>query len=477
MSSWILREAALPRMVYTRPLGTSELGFYWDGEFAGTGDTLQHVLGELRSAEYRALLSNENLTKAWIGLKQRFPLLASTIDSQPDEGGASFVVDAEHLQCIRPGELNIQEVDSAQDVENFNDKLITGPRQLSAQLPTRAWILLRRDSWRHFHVITHIAHVITDGLSNAVILRELFNSICGVTVEHLRGLEDRLSLSVSMESLHPLGKISVARKRWRFAIASVIEARRSEKLLVRRRMSRQDMRLMHEQGGHTLPRSVTPNTVHTPARSRLELFAFPTDVSMCILANCRKSQITFGHAFPVLAQIAQANILHRLRRQNRVNDAEWEYRLSQPMHFEGPRSLRSYLQPEWYSVGGFDAVGVFCSNFTNTLPSMPSHGNSEPDSTLDHTRAMTKERFLYRSRLVKQDMTESGNHPLLFEFSMLFHQRRSLQSKEAAQTWRRLRNLESSPDNARQMTLVKEYPGNGEVIFANGGSSMGNVSQ
>lgn len=213
-----------------------------------------------------------------------------------------------------------------------------------------------------------------------------------------------------------------------------------------------------------------------PARSRLELFAFPADTSMRILTNCRKSQITFGHALPVLAQIAQARTLHRLRRQNKVNDVEWKHRVQQPMHFEGPRSLRSYLQPDWFSSGGFDGVGVLCSNFTNTLPFMPSRCIADTaDGVPSYAGLMTRERFLYRSKIVKEDIAKSCNHPLVYEISMLFHQRRSLESKEVALTWQGLRDLGWVSEAIGQTPPIAEYPGSGSTILANGGSSMGNV--
>lgn len=153
-------------------------------------------------------------------------------------------MDAEHLQYVRPGELNIEEVGSAQDVEDFNEALLTGTRQLSAQLPAKLWILLRRDSWRHFHVITHVAHMIADGLSNAILLREFFNLLCGASTDNVPSqLDDRLALSLPMEYLHPQPKMSIARRKWRLAIASVMATLRSEKLQVGRQTSRQDSRL------------------------------------------------------------------------------------------------------------------------------------------------------------------------------------------------------------------------------------------
>jgi hypothetical protein len=233
MSTWTVCKASLPRKIYLRPLGASELSFYWDSEFSGTTDTLQHAIGELQDVEHRALLSHENVTRAWIELKQRYPILASSVVLNDDGEGARFSMDVDDLQRARPGEVNFEEVCCAEDVEQFNEALVTGHRQLSAQQPARLWVLLRRDSWRHFHVVTHIAHMMADGLSNARILREIFNLLCGSSGEdYLSKVEERLALTQALEQLHPCPKSSPARKRWRFAIASVMAAIQTEKMQV-----------------------------------------------------------------------------------------------------------------------------------------------------------------------------------------------------------------------------------------------------
>lgn len=235
MHSWTFSErSSLRSRVYRRQLATSELGFHWDGTFAGTGDTLQHVVIELKDAnKYAHLSSIENVSRAWILLKQRFPLLACAVELLENEEEADFVLREEALYHARPGEITLKSFSSGQEVEVFNESIINGPRQLSSRLLSRIWILHRTDSPSHFHILTHVAHVITDGLSNAVILREFCNLLCAKDMpSHKLDLELRLSRIMPVEALHPKPNLSLPRRRWRQAIASVIYSLRHAEMKV-----------------------------------------------------------------------------------------------------------------------------------------------------------------------------------------------------------------------------------------------------
>jgi len=205
------------------------------------------------------------------------------------------------------------------------------------------------------------------------------------------------------------------------------------------------------------------------------MLSIPVEMSRRILASCKSANVTFGHAFPVISQVAHTRLLHRLRRQKKISDDEWAERLRQTMHFDGPLSLRGHLNPEWQRAGGWGELGPYCSSYRATLPFMPTINSRRSFSLPLYQELLSKERFLYRSRLIKRQMSADTKHPLHFEFNVDFHRRRAMDSKEKALLWQKMQRTNRisqlfgvSPPSA---TSEREE----DYIVANGGSSMGNL--
>jgi hypothetical protein len=217
--------------VYERPLGLTELGFYWDSVFERTADTLQHADVEIESSKFEEVTSLSNLTKIWTKLKQQFPLLGARLDERGD-GSVFFVVTADNLKNCRPAEVSIRNISSVQEALDIVDTIITGRKHdLSNNLLARLVVLRRMDQKNHIHMLLHVAHCITDGMANITILTTVLNHLCGTVNTSAWDLNDRLALSTASEELGQR-KFNLARRRWRIAIASVISARRASRLTV-----------------------------------------------------------------------------------------------------------------------------------------------------------------------------------------------------------------------------------------------------
>lgn len=176
------------------------------------------------------------MRRTWISLKQQFPLLGSTLH-QDDDGGGSFQVDEARLGTVLLAEIRRREVDSAEGVESTVEEFINGPRQLSSGLPARLYVLKRTDHADRFHIFLHVAHLITDGLANAAVLKVFLDYLTSPPLDHVPDLEARLAQAVSAESLNPSLKLSVSRQRWRRAIAFVISSIKWRKIQARYRYS------------------------------------------------------------------------------------------------------------------------------------------------------------------------------------------------------------------------------------------------
>jgi hypothetical protein len=230
-SSW----RSLPtnnHQVYERPLGLTELCFYWDSVYERIADILQHTEIEIESSKFEEATNLSNLTKIWTKLKQQFPLLGARLDERGD-GSVFFVVTADNLNKCRPSEVTVQNISSPQQALDIVDKIITGRKHdLSNNLLARLVVLRRTDQKNHIHMLLHVSHCITDGMANSTILTTILNHLCGTVNAPAWDLNDRLALSTASEELGPQRKFNLARRRWRIAIASVISARRASRLMV-----------------------------------------------------------------------------------------------------------------------------------------------------------------------------------------------------------------------------------------------------
>jgi hypothetical protein len=234
LASWRQVESA-EGTVFRRPLGLTELGFYWDTANNGVATTINHLELEVE-AGYEHVLSKDNLEVSWLRLKQRFPLLGASVEELPRSEHADFVLAESTLRCIRPGEINyLDDLDSAGDAAAFADKLHNGPPVLDNISLTRVWYGPEKGAPQKYHIYIPAVHHITDGIGNATITRELCRELASLsknTTVAGRPLSDRLELILPLEALGPGSKLSTPRRRWRLAIASVIRNARMAKVAV-----------------------------------------------------------------------------------------------------------------------------------------------------------------------------------------------------------------------------------------------------
>ena len=240
-SSWIPQnDQAYPtsgKEIYERPLGLLELGFYWDGVFQRTADTLQHA--ELRVDSTRLdskyACSYTSISRAWMHLKQQFPLLGARIEER-GENAVFFVVPAESLHQCRTEEITFQNISSADEALEIMKNVAVHKNLLSNDFLARLLVLRRTDIEHVFHVIINVSHAITDGIANTTILKTLLDEIArdDASSKHW-DLRHQLAMSDSTDRLYPLAKFSKAKQRWRLAVAKVIMARKPRPSTVRQK--------------------------------------------------------------------------------------------------------------------------------------------------------------------------------------------------------------------------------------------------
>lgn len=205
--------------VYERPLGLTELNFYWDNVFARTADIAQ-------SAEVEVVKSTgnpftvDNISKTWTSMKQQFPLLAARIEPRGSE--AFFVVDEDRLNSTPSTEVIFRTVASSEDATAFINDLINAPRHLSNDKVALLFILSETDRPDFYHVVFHVAHCITDGVGNLSFLRIFLDQLSSTNLAPVWDIKRQLALSVSSEELIPQKHISMARRRWHQAIGKVL---------------------------------------------------------------------------------------------------------------------------------------------------------------------------------------------------------------------------------------------------------------
>ena len=93
-------------------------------------------------------------------------------------------------------------------------------------------MLSRSDTGVDFHVLIHVCHVVTDGLANAVILREFCEILCNPQEANLPSLRRALQDMLPMEDFFPTHRMSRVRQKWRWAVARVICKSRRERVSV-----------------------------------------------------------------------------------------------------------------------------------------------------------------------------------------------------------------------------------------------------
>lgn len=215
--------------IWERPLGLTELSFHWDAVFHRTADTLQHAEVQIDPARLQQTFDPSNVAKTWINLKKRYPLLGAQLEER-DDNNVFFIVSEESLNTIRPGEIFMQKISSANEAADFAERMVVGESRLSDKLLACIVVFERTDIPNYFHLLIQVTHSITDGMSNITILKTFLDELCRNSPVEF-SLEDRLSLAIASEDLRPQQKYNIARRRWRKAIASVISEKRASRMM------------------------------------------------------------------------------------------------------------------------------------------------------------------------------------------------------------------------------------------------------
>ena len=223
--------------VFRRPLGHLELGFYWDVVHNGVAITSNHIELEADAGCENELFAIENVERAWLRMKQRFPLLGASIEELPGAEKVEFVLRESALYTLRPGELRyLNDLHSADAVAAFAEKLRNGPPVLDSEFLSRVWFGPQKDAPRRWHIFIPVVHYITDGIANATIVRELCQELSSLSKSakiDAIPLAIRLQTVLPTEVHTPSAKLSLPHRRWRLAIAKVIRSLRQEKMTVR----------------------------------------------------------------------------------------------------------------------------------------------------------------------------------------------------------------------------------------------------
>ena len=234
MSPWTLDSSSTSgNEVYRRPLGTTEVGFYWDMNTGGIATALQQLTFEV-SEGHESNLSEENIKRAWIHLKQGYPILGARAEGQPNSSNVDIIVEQARLCNVLPDEVKFLEYASEEEENAIVYRLLNGPPLLSDDRLSQLWVLRDRRNPRLCQFVPVATHFIMDAMAGATITRELLQelSLSAPSSATLPPLGDRLETILSVEDLFPSRSMSTPRKRWRKAIATVILSLRKKTLTV-----------------------------------------------------------------------------------------------------------------------------------------------------------------------------------------------------------------------------------------------------
>ena len=229
--AWKIADDTPFRRIFTRPLNPVELGFFYDSKLNGVADLVENYLVVTVDS---SLFHPENVSRAWVAVKQIFPLLgATTKELESQTPSALFVVSELDLGIARPDDTTLGSVQSEEEVHSAVDQLISGPRQLSDELLARLYIYSRTDKPGHFHALFHHSHLIIDGTSALAMIRTFFDVLSLPPRTVVPDLLARLALCVGTHSLNPNKHLPKAQICWRRAAGQIIRQHRFEKLRVR----------------------------------------------------------------------------------------------------------------------------------------------------------------------------------------------------------------------------------------------------
>lgn len=209
------------------------------------------------------------------------------------------------------------------------------------------------------------------------------------------------------------------------------------------------------------------------------MITLPRKISTRIIRNCRKQGITFGNAYPIIAQVATARLLLKRYLQGEIDEAEWEFRKKEPMYSAGPINLRTFLDQEWLDAGGKDHACLAIGFYFYSISFLPlgSAAKLQPGMALPAVGdLLTKGRFFYRAKLVQKQGRALMGSPLFLDIGdSAFSQRRRVERARATALEWKEKNGPPTALSDRALTPMEQALASG-LVLSNGGSSMGNVS-
>ncbi|KAF9234348.1 hypothetical protein BU15DRAFT_79099 [Melanogaster broomeanus] len=464
MPAWTLVNSSPTKgRTFKRQLDPMEAGLFWDSVFNGAADIVHHLRLRLLNEADAYIFSESNITRTWLSVKRRYPLLGARVEVDNEE--PHFIVQEHHLGRLNPNEVVFGSVSfsSVEEAQSHIFEILDGPRSLSNNLLARIFIFHETDQVDVIHMFTLIAHCVTDGTACNSFLRCFLDTLSSHSEPPISGLEQRLAMVIASADLEPKQSFSLARRRWRCAIGFVIFGIRAAK--------RQVWRAHPSLSFNTLYLSC-PSAC---SRSRDVRFKGQTTA---ILMNCRLNDTTFGNAFLPLAQVAMTRVLYRRYLRGEIDEKEWDYRKKQPHINRGPLNLRPYLDQQWFSKGGAGEFFLAISFFFYQLPFMTLGVTTQQhrdDLALSNgappfANLLTFNRFLHRANMVKRQAANFLNHPLFLEIASVEPITQLERTRIRALEW--LKSVEEGTmADDTEVLAPADFPG---TTWAHGGSSVGN---
>lgn len=216
---------------FSRTLGPAEHCFYYDRIMNGTADVVWRYTLELaHPTQGSVFFGQQNVSRAWATVKQHYPLLGSRMEPQPD-GTVKYYVEERALAHHQQNELTVRIAHSADEVAAVIEEEISDKPVENSHTMARTFVFARADRPGTYEVLFRMAHVISDGIAGATLARTFFDVLSSPPIQ-TPVLEKRLATALPSDVLNPSLKLSLARQRWRRAIAKVCLFQMSQRLTV-----------------------------------------------------------------------------------------------------------------------------------------------------------------------------------------------------------------------------------------------------
>ena len=228
---------------WARPLGNDEAAFYWDGEMNGACDFVLDIDVTLEK-QYQGLLQNRpTVERAWMDTKERHPLMAAEIVEHSDTD-IQFLVREERISSISQDEVEIQTVESLDGIPEIIEVLVNGPRHLRSNMLASVLIVSvpgspnvsehDQEDYSHFRLLFSVAHTIIDGMASWMVVATFLDALTRFSepAHPTRTIPDSLGMVPAVDTLLVDHSASVARQRWRRAIAFTILMGRAKRQIV-----------------------------------------------------------------------------------------------------------------------------------------------------------------------------------------------------------------------------------------------------